>query len=102
MRYCLAGLLLLAMSAGAIAQSKATPAAPAALERPLAERSVGDWLQRVSIVPTLRPELTSVVAEPTSQVTLQLVAILGGTLAYERAVEIGVLIHGSMTVSGSP
>lgn len=47
MRYCLAGLLLLAMSAGAIAQSKATPAAPAALERRLAERSVGDWLQRM-------------------------------------------------------
>lgn len=47
MRPYLAGLLLLAMSAGATAQTTATPAASAAVERPLAERSVGDWLQRM-------------------------------------------------------
>lgn len=43
----LAGLLLMALSATAMAQTMITAAAPAAVDRPVAERSVGDWLQRM-------------------------------------------------------
>lgn len=43
----IAGLLLMALSATAMAQTTITAAAPAAVDRPVAERSVGDWLQRM-------------------------------------------------------
>ena len=43
----LAGLLLMALSATAMAQTTITAGASAPVDRPIAERSVGDWLQRM-------------------------------------------------------
>lgn len=43
----LVALLLVALSATAMAQTSSTAAAPEVVDRPVAERSVGDWLQRM-------------------------------------------------------
>ncbi len=47
MRACLAGLLLVALSVTGAAQSTSNATAPVATDRPVARRSVGDWLQRM-------------------------------------------------------
>ena len=47
MRACLAGLLLVALSVTATAQTTSTATAPVVADRPVAQRSVGDWLQRM-------------------------------------------------------
>ena len=47
MRACLAGLLLVASSVTATAQTTSTATAPVVADSPVAQRSVGDWLQRM-------------------------------------------------------
>ena len=47
MRACLAGLLLVASSVTATAQTTSTATAPVVADGPVAQRSVGDWLQRM-------------------------------------------------------
>jgi len=47
LRLQLAGLLLVALSVTATAQTTSTATAPVVADRPVAQRSVGDWLQRM-------------------------------------------------------
>lgn len=47
MRAYLAGLLLVALSVTATAQTTSAATAPGAADRPAAQRSLGDWLQRM-------------------------------------------------------
>lgn len=47
MRLCLGGLLLVALSVAATAQTTNNAVGPVVADRPVGQRSVGDWLQRM-------------------------------------------------------